>query len=271
DARPGQGGARPLRDRVRPEPVQPGPPPRRCADRRPRGTGDRLRPLLPAGRFHSAAILDPVRSGRRARRHADAGGAGLAAPTCTEHPADPGHLVGRALARECRRRSDRAARFSDGRAGRHRRPRLRLWRLTRPREARKDWIMNHCTPGRTVPVWRAHSAHTAPECARGRSRRVEGRHGGRHATSFSHSLLAALLAAFAGAGLMGEVARAASPDTERMERNRALVAESFEAWRKGTGGPFDLLADDASWTITGNSITAGTYRSKAEFIEQVIR
>ncbi len=70
---------------------------------------------------------------------------------------------------------------------------------------------------------------------------------------------------------MGEVARAASPDTERMERNRALVAESFEAWRKGTGGPFDLLADDASWTITGNSITAGTYPSKAEFIEQVIR
>ena len=29
------------------------------------------------------------------------------------------------------------------------------------------------------------------------------------------------------------------------ESNRALIARSFDAWRDGTGGPYDLLAEDA--------------------------
>jgi len=55
------------------------------------------------------------------------------------------------------------------------------------------------------------------------------------------------------------------------EANRAAVARSFEAWRTGTGSPYDLLASDAQWTITGNSVAARTYPSRDAFIDEVIR
>jgi ketosteroid isomerase-like protein len=55
------------------------------------------------------------------------------------------------------------------------------------------------------------------------------------------------------------------------ERNRALVAKGFEAWANGTGSPYDLLADNASWTITGNSMAAKTYPTKEAFMSEVIR
>jgi hypothetical protein len=31
-------------------------------------------------------------------------------------------------------------------------------------------------------------------------------------------------------------------------RNVATVEAGFDAWKKGTGSPYDLLADDAAWT-----------------------
>lgn len=55
------------------------------------------------------------------------------------------------------------------------------------------------------------------------------------------------------------------------EHNRALVRASFDAWRNGSGSPFELLADDARWTITGNSAVAGTYPGKEAFLAAVIR
>lgn len=55
------------------------------------------------------------------------------------------------------------------------------------------------------------------------------------------------------------------------ERNRALVAQGFEAWRTGTGSPYDLLAPEASWTITGNSVASKTYPTKEAFMAGVIR
>jgi ketosteroid isomerase-like protein len=53
--------------------------------------------------------------------------------------------------------------------------------------------------------------------------------------------------------------------------NKRIVAESFAAWASGTGGPFDLLTEDATWTIVGRSRVAGTYRSREEFMSDVIR
>ncbi|WP_237219610.1 nuclear transport factor 2 family protein [Sphingomonas arenae] len=50
-----------------------------------------------------------------------------------------------------------------------------------------------------------------------------------------------------------------------------LVARSFDAWAAGTGSPYDLLAENASWTITGNSAGAKTYPTRAAFIDEVIR
>lgn len=65
-------------------------------------------------------------------------------------------------------------------------------------------------------------------------------------------------------------ATTARPSAEE-ENNRARIARSFDAWRNGTGGPYDLLAEDAVWTITGNSVAAKTYQSREAFMSEVIR
>lgn len=54
-------------------------------------------------------------------------------------------------------------------------------------------------------------------------------------------------------------------------RNRLLVEAAFAAWRNGTGSPFDLLADDARWTIVGHSDASGSYPSREAFMSEVIR
>lgn len=53
--------------------------------------------------------------------------------------------------------------------------------------------------------------------------------------------------------------------------NETLVRAGFDRWRAGTGGPFELLADDAHWTIVGSSPLSKTYRSKEQFMAEVIR
>ena len=53
-------------------------------------------------------------------------------------------------------------------------------------------------------------------------------------------------------------------------RNKALVRQSFEAWVQGNGSPFELLADDASWTIEGNSVASKTYQGRETFLREVI-
>lgn len=59
-------------------------------------------------------------------------------------------------------------------------------------------------------------------------------------------------------------------DTEMIEqRNKEIVQQYFDGWRNRTGNFFDLLAPEATWTITGTGATAGTYR-KQELLDQVI-
>jgi len=53
-------------------------------------------------------------------------------------------------------------------------------------------------------------------------------------------------------------------------QNKAIVQASFERWANGTGGPFELLAPDADWTIVGSSPLSKTYRSKQQFLDEVI-
>lgn len=77
--------------------------------------------------------------------------------------------------------------------------------------------------------------------------------------------------AIAGAQLMASDTALAEPTPKLEEHNRALVAKGFEAWASGTGSPYDLLAEDASWTITGNSMAARTYPTKEAFLSEVIR
>jgi uncharacterized protein len=53
--------------------------------------------------------------------------------------------------------------------------------------------------------------------------------------------------------------------------NKRLIADAFDAWAKGDGNFFDLLADDATWTIPGSSPIAGTYHGRQEFLDRAIQ
>ncbi|MGK9171100.1 nuclear transport factor 2 family protein [Inquilinus limosus] len=63
----------------------------------------------------------------------------------------------------------------------------------------------------------------------------------------------------------------AQTPSETESRNKAAVQSSFDAWRSGTGSPYDLLADDVRWTIEGYSLASKTYPSREAFMSEVIR
>jgi len=63
----------------------------------------------------------------------------------------------------------------------------------------------------------------------------------------------------------------AGPDATKEAQNKATVSQAFEAWAKGKGGPYELLAEDATWTITGNSLASRTYNGREDFMSNVIR
>lgn len=77
-------------------------------------------------------------------------------------------------------------------------------------------------------------------------------------------ITAAMLLATVCAGVLAKSA-SAPPD------NKALVAAAFDRWRMGEQNIFDLLTDDAHWTIVGTSAAAGTYTSREDFMARVIR
>lgn len=52
--------------------------------------------------------------------------------------------------------------------------------------------------------------------------------------------------------------------------NKATITKAFENWAQGQGSIFDLLADNASWTVASNSTVSKTYTSKKQFIDEVI-
>jgi ketosteroid isomerase-like protein len=54
------------------------------------------------------------------------------------------------------------------------------------------------------------------------------------------------------------------------ERNKAVVRASFDRWRSGSGSPFELLVPEAEWTIVGSSPVSKTYRSRQQFLDEVI-
>ena len=76
-------------------------------------------PYFRARRLLAPAIVDPVGRGAADRRHADAGGAGLAAAARAQHPADPRHVVAGPPAREPGGSVDRAAGRDARRTRRH--------------------------------------------------------------------------------------------------------------------------------------------------------
>ncbi|MCC5661416.1 nuclear transport factor 2 family protein [Nostoc sp. XA010] len=53
-------------------------------------------------------------------------------------------------------------------------------------------------------------------------------------------------------------------------QNKEIVRVGFAKWANNTGSIFDLLADDAEWTITGRSPISKTYTSRKQFLEEAI-
>ena len=70
---------------------------------------------------------------------------------------------------------------------------------------------------------------------------------------------------------MSQQSAATTPDDggDVAARNKYVLRACFDAWRAGTGGPFDLPADDATWTIVGRSAAAKTYRNRESFMAEV--
>lgn len=86
------------------------------------------------------------------------------------------------------------------------------------------------------------------------------------------SCIAAVLAITVGFTLLLPPQMAAArPYDDQEGRNLATVQVGFDRWRDGTGSPYDALADDATWEITGTSAAARTYTSKEDFLANVIR
>lgn len=63
----------------------------------------------------------------------------------------------------------------------------------------------------------------------------------------------------------------AQPHDEIETRNLATVRAGFDAWADGSGSPYDALAENATWEITGNSLASRVYTSKEDFLSNVIR
>lgn len=77
----------------------------------------------------------------------------------------------------------------------------------------------------------------------------------------------------AGVAMFTTPASSALPqDTREVQvSNETAIRNSFEAWGKGTGSPYDLLAEDVQWTIVGHSAASRVYKSREDFISNVIR
>lgn len=73
------------------------------------------------------------------------------------------------------------------------------------------------------------------------------------------------------AASLGIIAITPRAEAQTVQQNKAAVEAKFDAWNAGTGSPFELLADKASWTIEGNSVASKRYPTKEDFLREVIR
>ena len=93
--------------------------------------------------------------------------------------------------------------------------------------------------------------------------------------AWSRLVLTGALAVTATATAVGcrnsEAATAAVPSVAPAQANKEAVRRSFDAWAAHTGGPFELLDEHATWTVTGKSLVSKTYPDREAFMREVIR
>lgn len=80
------------------------------------------------------------------------------------------------------------------------------------------------------------------------------------------SMAAIMLSVF----MVGCASSTTANTTHGADSNLEVVHAAFERWRMGTGGPFELLEDETTWTIVGSSPFSKTYQSKKHFMDEVI-
>jgi ketosteroid isomerase-like protein len=56
----------------------------------------------------------------------------------------------------------------------------------------------------------------------------------------------------------------------RTETNREIIRQAFDAWRQGSAPITVVFAPDMAWRIEGHSAASKEYRSKQQFIEEVL-
>jgi ketosteroid isomerase-like protein len=56
----------------------------------------------------------------------------------------------------------------------------------------------------------------------------------------------------------------------RTETNREIIRQAFDAWCQGTGAITDVFAPGMVWRIEGHSAASKEYRSKQQFIDEVL-
>ncbi len=57
---------------------------------------------------------------------------------------------------------------------------------------------------------------------------------------------------------------------DETQTNREIVRRAFEAWRDNGGAITDVFAPDLVWRIEGHSLASKEYRSRQEFIDEVL-
>ena len=61
-----------------------------------------------------------------------------------------------------------------------------------------------------------------------------------------------------------------STSPSQTEVNREIIRRAFDAWRYGTGPITDVFAPDMVWRIEGHSAASREYRTRQEFIDEVL-
>jgi len=57
---------------------------------------------------------------------------------------------------------------------------------------------------------------------------------------------------------------------QRTEANRDIIRQAFDAWREGTAAITGVFAPDMVWRIEGHSAASKEYRSRQQFIDEVL-
>jgi len=72
-------------------------------------------------------------------------------------------------------------------------------------------------------------------------------------------------------GLLCFSAKGQERQDATMKNSITIVAKQFEMWKNGTANFFDLLADDATWVVSGKSPVSGSYIGKKDFMERAVK